>query len=368
VSAAGALRSSLGAALLAAGLLACGPSESPPPAEPTPEPETAAPAASPREALLERARAIFAPLPDEATSASNPVTDEKALLGRLLFFDPRLSKNHDVSCNTCHDLARYGVDGLPTSVGHGRQRGDRNAPTVYNAAFHLAQFWDGRAADVEEQAAGPMANPVEMALPQAADAEAVLASIPDYDPLFRDAFPGDPQPITLANATRAIGAFERRLTTPSRFDQFLAGDAEALAESEVEGLRVFMDVGCASCHNGVGVGGGSFQKLGAVEPYATQDPGRFRVTAQEADRQVFKVPSLRNASETAPYFHDGSIPTLEQAIRLMGRHQLGRTLSDEQVGAIAAFVQALRGGINPVYILPPELPASGPDTPAPDPS
>lgn len=363
---------------LAAGGLACGPGDSPPePAPGTPEP--AAPEARgeapvqasegpDRAAVLERARAVFAVLPEEASDPDDPISDERALLGRVLYFDPRLSKNHDISCNSCHDLARYGVDGEPTSPGHRGQRGERNSPTVYNAAFHVAQFWDGRAADVEEQAAGPMLNPVEMAMPAGADVGAVLRSIPEYRSLFEAAFPDEADPVDLPHAARAIGAFERRLTTPSRFDEFLKGDLEALTGAEIGGLVTFLEVGCTSCHRDATVGGTLFQKLGAVKPYPSDDPGRLAVTGNEADRQVFKVPSLRNVTETAPYFHDGSIEMLDEAIRTMAEYQLGRTLSDGQVASILAFLESLRGGINPLYIFPPMLPESGPDTPPPDPS
>ena len=358
------------AVLLLLATVACGNAETPESApEPAAEPAAVA-AAEPtpepgpdHSALIERANQVLGVLPEQADSETNPVTDDKALLGRLLFFDPRLSKNHDVSCNSCHNLASYGVDGQPTSEGHKGQRGDRNSPTVYNAAFHVAQFWDGRAADVEEQAMGPVTNPIEMAMPDAESVAVVLRSIPDYAPLFEAAFPDVEDPFTLEYAALAIAAFERRLVTPSRFDRFVSGDGGALRDDEIEGLVTFLDVGCVSCHMGPAVGGAIYQKLGAVKPYPTDDVGRFAVTGNEADRHVFKVPSLRNITMTGPYFHDGSIKSLDEAIRLMGEHQLGKTLDDAQVASILTFLGSLRGGVNPLYVAVPSLPGAGPTLP-----
>jgi cytochrome c peroxidase len=330
------------------------------------EPARVVQALSPdREAVQTRAQAVFAPLPDEVANPENPVTDAKVVLGRTLYFDPRLSKNHDISCNSCHPLGRFGADGESTSPGHRGQRGGRNSPTVYNAAVHLAQFWDGRAADVEAQAKGPILNPIEMAMPSEAAVLDVLDSIPGYAPLFAAAFPDTAEPITYDNLARAIGAFERRLLTPTRFDAFLSGDAEALREDEVRGLEAFLDTGCTMCHQGVGVGGGMYQKLGLVRPYPTEDVGRAAVTGNDAEKHFFKVPSLRNIAETAPYFHDGSIATLDEAIRTMAAIQLGRDLSPEQVRRIGVFLEALTGEL---HAETPKLPESGPETPAPDPT
>jgi cytochrome c peroxidase len=316
----------------------------------------------------ERASQIFGVLPVEATDPSNPLTPAKIQLGRMLYYDKRLSKNHDVACNSCHLLDRWGVDGEPTSPGHRAQRGDRNSPTVYNAAFHIAQFWDGRAADVEEQAKGPVLNPVEMAMPEEAAVVAVLKSIPGYAPLFAQAFPDDADPITYDNMARAIAAFERRLVTPSRFDRYLAGDDRALSNEEKEGLELFIQTGCIQCHNGALVGGGMYQKLGVAEPYPTEDRGRAKATGNAADDFFFKVPSLRNVSKTGPYFHDGSVKELDLSVRVMARFQLGKTLTSDEAGSIGAFLDALTGDLPRDYIAPPELPPSGPDTPAPDPS
>jgi cytochrome c peroxidase len=326
-----------------------------------------APAASPDAVALQaRAAALFAALPAEMVSGDRPVSEAKVALGRILYYENRLSKNQAISCNTCHDLAAYGVDGQPTSSGHKAQRGGRNSPTTYNAALHIAQFWDGRAADVEEQAKGPVLNPIEMAMPDAGTVVKVLKSIPGYAPLFAAAFPGESDPISYDNAAIAIGAFERRLVTPSPFDRFIAGDAAALTSEQLAGLGTFLDTGCATCHSGVAVGGGMYQKLGLVKPFETADTGRAEVTKNEADKFFFKVPSLRNITETGPYFHDGKVATLDDAIRLMADHQLGQTLTGEQVAAIKAFFGGLKGEIPAGYIAKPELPASGPGTPKPD--
>lgn len=313
--------------------------------------------------------ALFKPaLPSEFASPGQPSSPDKIALGRMLYYETRLSKNHDVSCNTCHSLTGFGVDGTKVSTGHKKQQGSRNAPTVYNAAGHFVQFWDGRAKDVEEQAQGPVLNPVEMAMPAAAKVEATLRSIPGYVELFKKAFPEVPQPVTLANAAAAIGAFERKLVTPSRWDKFLAGDPAALTEDEQVGLGKFLAVGCNACHSGTLLGGSMFQKAGLRKPWPSDaDGGRFAVTKQEADRMLFKVPSLRNIEKTAPYFHDGSVTTLEDAVRTMGRHQLGVELSDADVASIATFLKSLTGAIPQEYVQAPALPPSGPKTPKPDP-
>jgi cytochrome c peroxidase len=321
-----------------------------------------------RSALQERTSAIFGLLPANADSAANPFSEEKANLGRMLYFDKRLSKNHDVSCNSCHLLDSFGQDGEATSPGHRGQRGGRNSPTVYNAAFHISQFWDGRAADVEEQAKGPVLNPIEMAMPSEESVVKVLASMPEYVAAFTKAFPTEPKALTYDNMARAIGAFERRLVTPSALDRFIAGDSSALSDDEIVGLETFIETGCITCHMGATVGGGMYQKLGLVRPYPTDDSGRFAVTGNEADRHFFKVPSLRNIERTAPYFHDGSVATIHEAIRLMAAHQLGVELSEGKVQSIATFFSSLTGTPDPAYIAPPDLPASSPNTPAPDPN
>jgi cytochrome c peroxidase len=342
--------------------------EEPEPAAEEATPQAPVPLATDRAALRERAAGVLAPLPEVAASETNPITDAKVELGRMLYYEPRLSKNQDVSCNTCHPLDRYGADAKKTSSGHEEQVGARNSPTVYNAALHFAQFWDGRAADVEEQAKGPVMNPVEMAMPSEDYVLEVLGSIPGYEPLFAAAFPGEEPAITFDNMARAIAAFERKLLTPSPFDAFLEGDVAALDEEQIEGLELFLDTGCTVCHQGVGIGGGMYQKLGLVRPYPTEDAGRFDVTGNEADRGFFKVPSLRNVAETGPYFHDGSVAELDEAIRIMASVQLGKDLGDEQVETLRAFLGSLTGRLPETLIAKPELPESGPDTPDPDPS
>lgn len=288
-------------------------------------------------------RALFKPLPQDAGTPEHPVTPERVALGKKLFNDTTLSQSKKISCNSCHTLSNFGVDNEPTSPGHDGHRGGRNSPSVYNAALHIAQFWDGRAADVEAQALGPILNPGEMAMPDEKAVVQRLAADKEYPQLFAKAFPGEKQPLTFANVGKAIGAFERTLMTKSRFDDYLAGDDAALTAEEKAGLKTFVATGCGACHNGVAVGGGMYQKVGVVVPYPTSDEGRFGVTKSEADRFVFKVPSLRNSEKTAPYFHDGGVKTLEEAVRLMGKHQLGRDLSAEDTASIVTFLRSLTG-------------------------
>jgi len=296
-------------------------------------------------------------LPAAMPSDANPITNAKVDLGRILFYDPRFSRSGTISCNSCHDLAKYGVDGKRVSTGHAGQEGDRNSPTVYHAAGQIAQFWDGRAADVEEQAQGPMLNPGEMGMASGQQVVETLQAIKGYDALFRLAFPAEAHPLTFDNMAKAIGAFERQLVTPSRWDRFLAGDRSAITAQEMGGHHEFMHNGCVSCHNGPFVGGGMFQKLGREKPWpVTTDVGRMAVTKSATDRMVFKVPTLRNVAKTAPYFHDGRVGTLEEAVRFMGRHQLGVELGDAQISSIVAWLNTLTGEIPQAYIQPPVMP------------
>ena len=306
---------------------------------------------------------MFQPIMEAVENPANPLTDAKVDLGRMLYYDTRLSKNRTVSCNSCHDLASFGDDGLATSKGIDAQLGGRSAPTVYNAAIHIAQFWDGRAADVEAQAVGPILNPIEMGMPDEAYVLRVLKSIPGYVEAFAKAFPEDPESVTYANVGKAIGAFERKLMTPSKFDDFLKGDEKALTDAEKHGLNLFVTTGCTVCHNGMGVGGHLYQKLGLVKEWPTKDLGRFAATKNEADKYFFKVPSLRNITETAPYLHDGSIASLEEMVAKMAEYQLGRTISAEDTKAIVTFLGSLKGRVDENFIKKPELPADGPDTP-----
>lgn len=361
-------------------LIGCGKQEpAPAPAEPVaapvqeaPAPPVAAPALDASK-LRESAKALFGALPATMESAKNPLTEPKIVLGRQLYFDERLSKNHDLSCNSCHQLDAFGADvrtpGAKTSSGHKGQLGGRNSPTVYNAALHFAQFWDGRAADVEEQAKGPILNPVEMAMPSEAAVVAVVKSIPGYEPMFAAAFPETKDPITYDNLAKAIGAFERKLVTPGPFDKFLAGDDAALGDEAKKGLSLFTQVGCTACHSGPALGGQMYQKLGLLKPYPTADQGRFDVTKNEADKFMFKVPSLRNIDKTAPYFHDGSIATLPEAVKIMAEHQTAKgTLSDEETSQLVAFLQSLTGELPADYIKEPAALEAGKKTPKPDPN
>ncbi len=317
--------------------------------------------------LMQDAKGVFAPLPDAMPAPTdNPTTPAKVRLGKMLFFDPRLSKSDTISCNSCHNLATGGVDNLPTSMGHLAQFGPRNAPTVLNAGLQTAQFWDGRAATLEDQAKGPILNPVEMAMPDVPMVLSRLSTIPGYVDLFKQAFPGENDPVNYDNVAKAIAAFERTLLTPSRFDQFLRGKSAALSPEEKQGLSLVMQKGCVACHNGVGAGGGMYQKFGLQGRYEySDDKGRYNVTKKQEDMYFFKVPMWRNVTRTAPYFHDGSVWDLKEAIRIMGRLQLGTELSDKEVDLITAFMQSLEGQIPEEALKLPELPASTTATPKP---
>lgn len=298
----------------------------------------------------------FKPLRDSLSEGPAPSAAEVEL-GRMLFYEKRISKNGTESCNSCHSLTNYGVDSQPTSPGFDGTRGGRNSPSVYHAAGFFAQFWDGRAMNVEEQAKGPILNPIEMGMKDGAQVEQKLRSIPGYEEEFHKAYPNEKEPVTYANVGKAIGAFERGLVTPARWDSYLKGDKNALTPDEVEGLRVFTNVGCMVCHTGEFLGGSMYEKVGAVEPWTNQkDPGRFNVTKDERDRMVFKVPSLRNIAMTAPYFHDGSGKTLPDAVQMMGRHQLGLELSQTEVASIVTWLNSLTGQLPADYIKKPSLP------------
>ncbi|WP_018290977.1 cytochrome-c peroxidase [Verrucomicrobium sp. 3C] len=314
----------------------------------------------------DQAKQIFGVLPKVADNLQNPVTPEKVTLGKSLYFERRLSKSSSISCNSCHDLGMAGADGLSTSLGYRWQLGTRNAPSVLNAALEFSQFWDGRAKDVEEQAKGPIVNPKEMAATKELVVQR-LKSIPAYVDAFHKAFPEDKDPVSYENTAKAIAAFERTLMTPSRFDQFIAGNPSALSEQERQGLNTFVGLGCTACHNGVGIGGGSFQKFGAIhKPDWLKDLGRYEVTKNEADKYVFKVPSLRNVALTAPYFNDGSVWSLEEAVKIMAYAQLGRTLTDADAKSIVAFLNSLSE--DPTLTVPtPVLPPSSLSTPKPMP-
>lgn len=296
--------------------------------------------------------ALFAASPAFAGTSNEPIQPIKAAkgqdpamveLGKKLWFDPRLSKSGFISCNSCHNLSMGGSDNLKSSIGHNWQQGPINSPTVLNSSLSLAQFWDGRAKDLQEQAGGPIANPGEMAFTHELAVD-LLQSIPGYVAEFKKVFKTDK--IDIKNVTKAIAVFEETLVTPnSRFDKWLKGDKKALTANELEGYKLFKDSGCVACHNGPAVGGNSFQKMGVVEPYKASSPaeGRSAVTGNDADRFNFKVPSLRNVEMTYPYFHDGAADTLPQAVDTMARIQLGKKFSAEENAKVVAFLKTLTG-------------------------
>ncbi len=300
--------------------------------------------------------------PIVAAKPKNPALVE---LGKKLYFDPRLSTSGFISCNSCHNLSMGGTDNLKTSIGHNWQKGPINAPTVLNSSMNVAQFWDGRAADLKAQAGGPIANPGEMAFTHELAVD-VLQSIPAYVAEFKTAFASDK--VDIDKVTRAIAAFEETLVTPnSRFDKWLKGDKKALNADEIAGYRLFKSSGCVACHNGPAVGGNSFQKMGVVEPYKATSPaeGRSAVTGKDADRFNFKVPTLRNVELSYPYFHDGEAATLKEAVSTMGRIQLGKKFTDDETTKIVAFLKTLTGD-QPSFKMP-ILPPSSDRTPRPQP-
>jgi cytochrome c peroxidase len=296
----------------------------------------------------------FRPLRTAAASG-DPTLVAQQQLGKMLFFDPRMSRQRDVSCNSCHQLDMGGVDRRKTSIGTGGTIGKRNAPTVYNAVWHFAQFWDGRAEDLVAQAKGPILSPSEMAMASAEQVTTRLRAIPGYAPPFAAAFPEDP--IDFDHAVLAIAQFERTLVTPARWDRYLRGDTTALSRVEIEGMRTFADVGCVQCHTGEMVGASMFQRIGVAEAWPNQtDQGRFELTNAPGDRMMFKVPSLRNVTLTAPYFHDGSVSDLRVAVATMGRYQLGIELGDAEITGIVAWLGSLEGSTATRTISPPTLP------------
>jgi cytochrome c peroxidase len=319
--------------------------------------------------IPEHIATVFQALPDQPPELEgNPLTPVKLELGRMLFFDPRLSRSWLISCNTCHNLALAGVDMVETSIGHGWQRGPRNAPTVLNAVFNVAQFWDGRAEDLREQAKGPVQASVEMSNEPGRVVE-TLRSIPEYVDKFREAFPEAEEPVTFDNMALAIEAFEATLLTPSPFDRYLRGETGALTDPERAGLDVFVTSGCAGCHGGINVGGAAYYPFGVrqrpgADVLPPGDKGRYSVTQSDADEYVFRSPTLRNVELTAPYFHSGAVWELDAAVALMSTAQLGTELADDQRDAIVTFLQALTG--EQPQIEYPVLPPHTEVTPRPD--
>jgi cytochrome c peroxidase len=301
-------------------------------------------------ALRTTALAVFKPLPDRMTGSEKD-TPALVALGKALYFEKSLSENREQSCNTCHrvDGNRAGVDNESTSEGAFGKRGGRNSPTTWNAGMHFAQFWDGRAATLEDQAKGPVLNPVEMAMPNEAEVVQRLKAAPGYPTQFKQAFPDQGDPITYDNMARAIAAFERTLISRDRLDDFLKGKDDALTPTEQKGLAMFLEVGCTTCHNGPTIGATTYQKVGLVNAYPTDDKGRSVVSKDEDDDFKFKVPSLRNIALTYPYFHNGKVPTLPEAVKTMGWLQLGKDLTADEVGSLTAFLKSLTGrGLLPV--------------------
>lgn len=303
------------------------------------------------DAILATKITVFKKLPTNAINPDNKSTNEKIKLGHVLYYDTRLSKDGNISCNSCHNLNTFGVDRLATSPGDAGKNGDRNSPTVLNAALHTTQFWDGRAKDVEQQAGMPIMNPVEMAIPSEKFLEDRLRNIGIYQELFKSAYPEQSNPITYKNLQNAIASFERTLLTPSRFDKYLEGDNNALTLEEKKGMLSFITIGCTNCHSGELLGGKMNQKFGVHANYwdytnSTKiDEGIFAITKNETDKYVFKVPSLRNIAETYPYFHDGSVTDLKQTTIIMAKTQLNNTLTDKEATNIVAFLNSLTGEI-----------------------
>jgi cytochrome c peroxidase len=328
----------------------------------------AAPTASapePPPSVPESYKKNFGPLPVEIVSADNPITEEKVKLGRMLYHDTRLSRGQELACQSCHPLDRYGADGRRVSEGHRGQLGRRNALTIYHAAGAFALMWDGRSPTIEAQATLPLMEASEMSTTKE-DVVRMLQSIPGYTPAFVAAFPDSRPAITIDNVGRALGAFERRLLTPSRWDRFLKGDEKALDDREKRGFIRFVEVGCATCHDGTYVGLGMYQRLGLENEWPSGvDRGRFEVTKQDVDVMRFRVASLRNVERTGPYFHDGSVAALGEAVRMMAHHQLDVALTDAELDNIVAWLKALTGELPEKLVEKPELPPNGPTTPKP---
>lgn len=310
-----------------------------------------------------RLAGFLAPSPRSWLPRKNPVTPEKVRLGKILFYENRISIDGTVSCAKCHPFSLFGADGLKTSIGNRAAVNPRNAPTILNAAAQISEHWIGNRTDVEDQAKQSVVGPSSFGMPSPADVEKKFKEIKDYGQLFKEAFPEDKDPVTVGNFAKAVGAFERTLVTPSRFDAYLAGTRGVFSDQEKKGLKIFMDAGCAGCHSGAYLGGQMYQKFGLVEPFAKFtnsepiDQGRYAVTKNASDRFVFKVPVLRNIARTAPYFHDGSVEDLRTAVWVMGKAQLGRDFSAEELGDINDFLKSLTGKIPEDALKLPLLPS-----------
>jgi len=309
--------------------------------------------------------AVFSPLPEKIERPDNLLSDDKVALGKMLWFDARLSLSQDVSCNSCHDVTKSGADTEAIPSGTKKQKGRRNAPTIFNDAGEFAQGWDAHYQLVEEMVVPHATDPTVMGADEKRLVD-TISSVPAYAAAFKKAFPEAKGAINADTVSKAIGAYTRKLLTPGRWDKFLAGDATALTDEEKGGLGTFLEVNCNSCHAGKYMGGAQSQKLGLAKPWPTStDLGRYDVTKQDVDKQMFKVPTLRNVTKTAPYLHDGSLATLDETVKMMGRHQLGKELTEAQVKYLVAFLGALAGDAPKDLVSKPELPPSGPKTPKP---
>ena len=312
--------------------------------------------------LIKKASIVLGPLPASMPSEQNPITPEKVRLGKILFYESRVSVDGTVSCSKCHPISLYAADGLRKSIGNHCKENPRNDPTIFNAASQIAEHWIGNRTSVEDQAKQALMGPPAFGMPSYDSVEKILRNFKDYQTMFKQAFPEDKEPVTADNFAKAIGAFERTLVTPAPFDAFLKGKKDALDERQKRGLGTFMDAGCSVCHSSPFVGGQMYQKFGIFEPYwkytksGKVDEGRFAVTKNESDKYVFKVPVLRNVAKTPPYFHDGSVDELKDAIRIMGKVQLGKDLTQQQIDDIAAFLHSLTGRIPEDALTIPVLP------------
>lgn len=326
-------------------------------------------ATSDDQALLDRAQALFKPLPDSSALENTSLTPERVALGKALFYETRVSSDGRQGCVSCHNPAYHGGDSLPLSMGiHGKVL-PRNAPTVFNTSLLVAQHYGGNRTSVEDQAVKALTSLVAYGNATYEQAEKKLVQL-GYQPWFDKAFPGQAKSVTVQNWGIAIGAFERTLLTPAPFDAYLKGNHQALSAQAKQGLKTFIDTGCAGCHSGVTVGGQSFQKFGITQDYwlvtgSTEkeafkgyDKGRYQDTKNEADAFMFKVPQLRNVAMTPPYFHDGTAATLPQAVRIMAQLQLGKQLSDAQVADIVSFLESLTGEVPADFAKAPALPVA----------
>jgi cytochrome c peroxidase len=314
--------------------------------------------------LMDKAKEAFGPLPASMPSPDNPITPGKVNLGRALFYESRISIDGTVSCAKCHPMSLYAADGLKKAVGNNCKVNPRNSPTLFNAAAQISQHWIGNRTSVEDQARQSVTGPPAFGMPDNASVEKILKGMKGYVAMFKEAFPGDKDPVSMENFAKAVGAFERTLVTPAPFDDYVRGNAGALTAGQKRGLKTFLDTGCMMCHAGAYFGGQMYQKFGMMEPYEKYtksqpvDEGRFAVTKNTADKYVFKVPVLRNVAVTPPYFHDGSVERLTDAVMIMAKVQLGKDLTKEQAGDIAAFLGSLTGKIPDAALIVPVLPAA----------